>query len=250
MSLFKLTIASCCLFFLGSAAILSGQQAPQPGKIKPVSEPIPEPIPLIRQLFVQDQRDRGVPLANDGNSTLEGAAAKALLDQLKNVNMYERDVARRKQTHILIENGELKTARDFRDAAFIFQHGDSAADYLLAHLLAVESIAKKDDPVSRWIAAATLDRYLQSIGQKQVFGTQFLTEQYAYYLAHPQAPDLDAKMKQLSDKMQQEPYDTTLLPDAFRQDFCVPAYAQQQEDLQAWQKNETPQGHSIPGCGR
>jgi hypothetical protein len=32
---------------------------------------------------------------------------------------------------------------------------------------------RKSDLDARWIAAATLDRYLQRIGQPQVFGTQF-----------------------------------------------------------------------------
>ncbi len=53
------------------------------------------------------------------------------------------------------------------------QHGDAADDYLLAHILAVEAIVK-GDASSKWISAATLDRYLQAIGKSQIFGTQYL----------------------------------------------------------------------------
>jgi hypothetical protein len=37
----------------------------------------------------------------------------------------------------------------------------------------------KGHPNSRWIAAATLDRYLMAAGQSQVFGTQYTTRAYA-----------------------------------------------------------------------
>jgi hypothetical protein len=54
----------------------------------------------------------------------------------------------------------------------MFQHGDSSDDYLLAHVLAIAAVSR-DYKNARWIAAATLDRYLQSVKQPQVFGTQF-----------------------------------------------------------------------------
>ncbi len=36
--------------------------------------------------------------------------------------------------------------------------------------------------MARWIAAATLDRYLQTIGQPQVFGTQYAERGYMEFL--------------------------------------------------------------------
>jgi hypothetical protein len=84
------------------------------------------------------------------------------------------DAARREQTRRLLEAGALHSGEDYRHAAFVFQHGDSPADYLLAHALAMVAVTK-GEATAIWIAAATLDRYLQTIGQKQIFGTQFLT---------------------------------------------------------------------------
>jgi hypothetical protein len=111
-------------------------------------------------------------------------------------------------------SGLLKSAQDFHQAAFIFQHGETPQDYLLAHILAVAALAKGDAPV-RWWTAATLDRYLQSLGQPQVFGTQYMGE-------HPN----------------QGAYDQELVPDALRKEFCVPSLAGQQQNIQAMQQGK------------
>lgn len=82
------------------------------------------------------------------------------------------DAERRRRTRALLDAGELQTATDFYAAAFIFQHGGEPEDYLLAHALAVRSLAlgKKE---AEWIAAATLDRYLHAIARDQIYGTQY-----------------------------------------------------------------------------
>jgi hypothetical protein len=84
-----------------------------------------------------------------------------------------RDKGRRAQVRKMLDAGELRSADDFYKAAFIFQHGDEPNDYLLAHVLAMAAQAK-GQPQAGWIAMATLDRYLQKIGQAQVMGTQSL----------------------------------------------------------------------------
>ena len=83
-----------------------------------------------------------------------------------------RDKLRRARIHELLAAGSLQTAEDFHDAAFIYQHGQTAADYLLAHVLATTAVSKANAR-SLWISSATLDRYLKSIGQPQIFGTQY-----------------------------------------------------------------------------
>jgi hypothetical protein len=118
--------------------------------------------------------------------------------------------------------GQLISALDFHDAAFIFQHGDTPDDYLLAHILAMEAVVKGDTS-SKWIAAATLDRYLMTIGQKQVFGTQYPDNTYLYYLQHSNDPDLGEKIKAVPKGTTQQPYNDQLVPDTLRADFCVPA---------------------------
>ena len=81
------------------------------------------------------------------------------------------DRERRARARELLDEGKLQTADDFYAAAFVFQHGNEPEDYLLAHALAVRSLALGHKR-AEWIAAASLDRYLQSIAREQVYGTQ------------------------------------------------------------------------------
>jgi hypothetical protein len=83
----------------------------------------------------------------------------------------EQDSLNRKAVRKLLDNGALHTAQDFAQAAFVFQHGDTPDDYLVAHALAIDALALGDRTAS-WIATASLDRYLLSTNHAQVFGTQ------------------------------------------------------------------------------
>lgn len=121
------------------------------------------------------------------------------------------DAERRKETMQLIQQGALHSGDDFIWAAFVFQHGSSPNDYLLAHTLAIIAMSKGDSDAV-WIAAATLDRYLQSIKQPQIYGTQFLTP--------------------AGEATTQEPYDRSLISDALRHDLTVPDLAAQQAQRQ------------------
>jgi hypothetical protein len=121
--------------------------------------------------------------------------------------MARDDAARLARTRALLDTGALNSGTDFFHAAFIFQHGGASANYLLAHNLAMVAVARGRADAT-WIATATLDRYLQSVGQKQVFGTQFQTR--------PGTPTT------------QEPYDRALVPDALRNALGVPPLAGQE----------------------
>lgn len=81
------------------------------------------------------------------------------------------DESRRKRTHELIASHALHTGADFKEAAFIMQHGTTPDDYLLAHSLAMAAMAKGEASAA-WIAAATLDRFLWSKNLPQIYGTQ------------------------------------------------------------------------------
>jgi len=126
-----------------------------------------------------------------------------------------RDEARRARTKALLDAGKLRSGADFFNAAFVFQHGKKPDDFLLAHTLAVIAAARGRKEAT-WIAAATLDRYLQSIGQKQIYGTQFMTP----------------KGKPVT----QEPYDRSLVSDALREALGVPAMADQEKQRADFQK--------------
>jgi hypothetical protein len=154
--------------------------------------------------------------------------------------------ARRLEIRGMLAKGEIHTAQDFHDASFIFQHGEVADDYLLAHILAIEAVIKGDDS-SKWIAAATLDRYLQIIGKPQVFGTQ--------YPADPNAPrkpgeQQDPKSQILQVARTQNPINPQFLPDSLRLAFCVPNLEQQKKNLAELNAGHYPKQMIAPGCKR
>ena len=187
----------------------------------------------VHQLFVADQRDRG------GDHP-----AKSYPEDVN-----ARDATRRSQVRQLLTNGALQSAQDFHDAAYIFQHGQAADDYLLAHILALEAIVK-GDAACKWIAAATLDRYLQAIGRGQVFGTQYSDKAYIYYRQHQGDTSAMSKPEAHKTGMTQQPYSDQLVPDALRRDFCVPSREEQNKNLKDFEAGRYPDRMIPPGCTR
>lgn len=127
------------------------------------------------------------------------------------------DEQRRQQTRKLLDDGALHTGEDFEHAAFVFQHGSTPNDYLLAHTLAMVAV-KKGRGAAIWIAAATLDRYLQNIKQPQIYGTQFVTPH--------------------NGSTTQEPYDRQLVSDALRRQLGVPSQAMQEQQRKQYDEEE------------
>jgi len=115
-------------------------------------------------MYAEDQSDR---LPKDGKSidwSLVGP----------------RDDARLKRVMELYIAGELKTGKDYFHAAMVLQHGKRPEDYLLCHELCVAAVFKSGSSetadwlsTAKWLAAASEDRFLVSIGRPQRFGTQF-----------------------------------------------------------------------------
>jgi len=122
----------------------------------------------------------------------------------------------------------------------VFQHGRDAADYLLAHILAVHAVVK-GDASSKWIAAATLDRYLQAIGHPQVFGTQYLDRDFLLMMEHKNDPQT-LRDHNPETGVTQQPYNLNLVPDALRLAFCVPDLAQQKANLKDVEAGQYPKG--------
>lgn len=201
----------------------------------------------MRQIYVQDQRDRGVPLSDSGER-LKPSADEKPVPSLDAETQIAHDAARREQVRALLASGNVTTAQDFHDAAFIFQHGQEAKDYLLAHILAVGAV-EKGDASSKWISAATLDRYLQAIGQPQVFGTQYLDSDYLFVVQHKDDPAA-IKAQKHETGMTQQPYDADLMPDYLRLSFCVQNRAQQELNLKVFESGAYPSGTLPPGCAR
>ncbi len=86
--------------------------------------------------------------------------------------MVESDRKRRQRAYDLYRAGSLRTGPDLYHAAMILQHGESPEDFLLAHELAIASLILGEER-AKWLAAASEDRFLKSIGRNQRFGTQF-----------------------------------------------------------------------------
>jgi hypothetical protein len=139
-----------------------------------------------------------------------------------------RDAARRHRVRVLLEAGTLRTGKDLASAALVFQHGATADDILLAHVLAMTAVALGHTD-SRRLAAITLDRYLANIGQAQVFGTQFSTS------------DVND-----STKWTLEPYDEALVPDPLRRLNCVESREQARRILDRLKTGD--QSEPVPVC--
>jgi hypothetical protein len=157
--------------------------------------------PEMKKIFDADQGDRQLP---------NGKIDWAVVDK--------SDAERRVATRKLLAEDKLHTGEDFSRAAFVFQHGESPDDFLLAHTLAMIAVSKgKHDAL--WIATATLDRYLNSIKQPQIFGTQF----------HLQNPTT------------QEPYNRMLISDALRRQLGVPSLAAQEQQRKKYDEESSHQ---------
>ena len=120
----------------------------------------------LRELFVADQADR-----NDHPA----------YDTAEYWQLRERDAWRRQRVNELIVQGLLTAPDDYFHAALIFQHGETLQDIWQAHelaqkaaaMVATRAMSYKD---SRWLAAATLDRWLMYQGKPQKYGTQFVPD--------------------------------------------------------------------------
>lgn len=104
----------------------------------------------------------------------------------------QRDAERRTRTQQIVDAGEAKAADDYYHAAMVFQHGDKPDDFQQAHRWALH--ASELDPSharARWLAAASMDRYLMNTEQPQRYGTQFVTRdgQWVLYEVDPEVTD-------------------------------------------------------------
>jgi len=155
--------------------------------------------PEMTRIFEEDQSARQNPTAIDWTI------------------VSREDGVRRQRTKQLLDAGKLRSGEDFYHAAFIFQHGGKPEDYLMAHTLATIATARGWRSAT-WIAAATLDRYLQNIGQRQIYGTQYRGT--------------------TNGGMTQEPYDKMLISDALRSAMSIPPIAEQERQRKTMEADQ------------
>lgn len=119
--------------------------------------------PRLAALYAADQQDRRAT-PDSAWSTVE-----------------RNDAERRRELRAMLERGEVRTGADHYHAAMIFQHGSDSTAFRQAMELAREAERRGHAP-ARWLAAASLDRYLLSTGRPQHYGTQFMEGRGALYL--------------------------------------------------------------------
>ena len=83
----------------------------------------------------------------------------------------KRDAARLGRVKEIVGQGLLESAEDYFHAAMVLQHGQGADNILLAHVLSTVA-GFKGHETGQWLAAASLDRFLQRVDRAQIFGTQ------------------------------------------------------------------------------
>lgn len=89
-----------------------------------------------------------------------------------NQKRVEEEINRRVEVLKYLTNGDINSPQNLVYAAFIFQHGNCPDHYLLANKLSRKALGAGDEE-ARWIFAASLDRYLMSLGEPQKYGTQY-----------------------------------------------------------------------------
>lgn len=110
----------------------------------------------IHQLMTADQKDR----ENWENLTEEEQEQVAL-----------DDLNRRKRIGEIFGEGCFVSAKNYIEAALIFQHGDSPDHYYQAFIWSNKA-AQLGITKATNLAALAIDRYLISINKKQLFGSQ------------------------------------------------------------------------------
>lgn len=176
--------------------------------------------PEILQLVIEDQWDRGNDMYGKGQvKSPESLDWKLLADH---------DAQRHAQIRKLLDQGRVKTGQDFEFAALIFQHSEKPDDLMLAHVLAVTAVGKGNGG-ARWLAAATLDRYLQSVKQPQIFGTQFF-------------------QGEKDQPWTMEPYARSTLTDGERALWCVVPLASQERILKDMQNGKPTASTGLENC--
>ncbi len=110
----------------------------------------------LDELYAADQKDREKVYSSPEE-----------IEELKG-----RDHDRRRELVEMIGQGAVNTSNDLYHAAVLFLHGTEPKEFLAAHRMATIASINGHRP-ARWLSAASLDRFLMSIGLPQTYGTQF-----------------------------------------------------------------------------
>lgn len=139
-------------------------------------------------------------------------------DSLSWDTVAKHDKSRLARVRELVDAKALKVSEDYFNAALIAQHGMDSAAYKMAHELAMRSVELDSaNGTAKWLACATQDRYLHSIGKPQIWGTQFRFD---------------------SGRWTMEPMDTTAVTDIDRAKWNVPSLAEARSQCDQYNQPE------------
>lgn len=126
-------------------------------------------------LYLQDQRER---------KRVFGIHGTKAADEEEIRKLERNDEKRLRELGLYLRSHALKKSRDLYAAAMLLQHGSKSSDYKKAHAYASASARLGYKP-ALWLTAATLDRYLKSLGRKQKYGTQFYQDKKHHWKLWP-----------------------------------------------------------------
>jgi hypothetical protein len=112
------------------------------------------------------------------------------VEQLK--EMSKRDGLRIIRVGEISKAGCLINAQDYSSAALIYQHGDSPEDFYQAYLWSKKAVELGDENQKQMMAMG-IDRYLVSLGKKQLFGSQATKENSCWCLHQVESSFPEAK---------------------------------------------------------
>ncbi|UWZ84313.1 hypothetical protein [Occallatibacter riparius] len=207
-----LTLGFCLL-----RAVSSVTQEQAKLRQSPTVPNLPDVKREILDLVLQDQWDRCIDMFGTDPQVPSCRIQPAVL---------EHDAVRHSKARELLAEGKVETGREYFFVALLFQHSGDPNELMLAHVLAVTA-ASKGFFHAKWMAAATMDRYLLSIGQPQIFGTQSRME---------------------NGKWTMEPYARTAISDALRHEWCVIPLADQERVLKAYEQGGADTSTSTADC--
>ena len=108
----------------------------------------------LQEIVAADQADRQIPG-----------------DQIDWNRVSAADEARAKRVAEIFAEGCFKTSKDYTAAALVFQHGVVPDHYYQAYLWSKKAL-DLGDQTQKMMVANAIDRYLMSLGYKQIFGAQ------------------------------------------------------------------------------
>ena len=131
------------------------------------------------------------------------------LTEDEKLKMSENDLGRRKRVGEILGEGCFKTPEDYAAASLIYQHGNVPDHFFQAFVWASRAVAL-GDLNQKHLVTLTIDRYLISIGKKQLFGSQAYASEatgWCFCIEPVESSFPDAVRKEYAGASLQDKYD-------------------------------------------